>query len=233
MIQSIIAIVMTIISLFSNWGHIIWPWSTARDVTTDRAQVIAIYRQIATANSDLDLRRVMNVTAYPTFIPNNMRQIIDMALLVDGDNILGFPGNPAAITANDLVSARSATYNSGRTLVVSMTPRNQTDGPTGAANNGPVGRTIGVLGADVTEVLNSIFNGIPLLGPMIGVLGTLAVQVQYTNPSIELRVNAQTLEVISADFTYDMEIVVPLLAILGLGNDMRIAATYRRTTNFL
>jgi len=232
MLQSIIAIVMSIFALFSNWGHIIWPWSRPTDVITDRAQVLAIYRQVANANQNLDLRRVMNVTEYPSFIPNNWRHVIDMALLMDGDNNTGLPGNPAAITANDLVSARSETHNNGRTRVITLVPRDQTDGPTGAANNGSVGRTIGVLGADVTEVLNSIFNGIPLLGPMIGALGTLAVQVRYTNPRIELRVNTADNSIISADFSYDMLIVVPLLELLPFG-DMRIGATYRRTTSFL
>jgi len=233
MIQSIIAIVMTIVALFSNWGHIIWPWSSPSNVVTDPAQVLAIYRNIAAANTDLDLRRVMNVTEYPAMVPNNLRHLIDMALLADGDNTTGLPGSPNAITPADLVSARAETFNRGRTLVVTLTPRPQVDGITGAANQGSVGRTIGVLGAQVTDVLNTIFSGIPVLGPVIGVLGTAAVQVRYENPTVRLRVDANSLRIISADFSYDMTIVVPLLEILPLLGDFRLAATYRRTTNFL
>ncbi|MCL2446150.1 MAG: hypothetical protein FWD06_05235 [Oscillospiraceae bacterium] len=229
MLQSIIAIVMAIVSLFSNWGHMIMPWSRPTNVVTDPAQVLAIYRNIANANQNLDLRRVMNVTEYPAIVPANLRQIIDMALLVDGDNSTGLPGNPAAITPADLASARAETHNNGRTLVVTLVPRAQVDGITGASNEGSVGRTIGVLGAQVTDILNVIFNGIPVLGPVIGALGTAAVQVRYENPRVQLRVDAQTLEIVSADFSYDMAIVVPLVEFFT--SDFRIAATYRRTTN--
>ena len=213
----IMAIIAFISGLFTTLPHVVLPWSQPTTVVEDRAEVLAIYRDIAAKNTDTELTQSMRITEYPS-IPGSssvaVQTAIDLAFGLTDSVQRGLPGSPANILPADLKSARAEYYNSGRTVVITLVPNEQTDGFDGQANAGPVGRTIGVMGSAVQGPLNTLSGfGLPL-----NVLSSV-LRLHYRNPSVVVRADARTGEVISADYSYTfvMELPLPLIPNLRVG----------------
>jgi len=215
---SIITAIFTFIAgLFTTLPHIVLPWAQPGTVIEDRAEVLAIYRDIAAKNTDTELVQSLRITEYPNIPGANsiaVQTAIDLAFgLADGVQ-RGLPGNPASIVPNDLKSARAEYFNNGRTVVITLVPNEQTDGFDGQANAGPVGRTVGVMGSQAQGVLNALSGfGLPLN------LLSSVLRLHYQNPSVVVRADARTGAVISADYNYTfvMELPLPLIPNLRIG----------------
>jgi len=227
--MQVLSILMAIITffggLFGSLGHIVLPGARPNRVVENPAEVIAIYQEIAAANSGIELRESRRITEYPAipgFDNTAIRTAIDLAFLLSNTTHNGMPGNPAAIVPADLQSARAEFFNNGRTVVITLVPHPQTDGFDGQANAGPVGRTIGVMGAQVQGILGALSGfGLPL-----NVLNNV-VRVHYQNPQVTIRADANSGRIISADFSYNLllELPVPLLPNLRIGADYSISTS--------
>jgi len=232
--QALLSIILAIVTFFSGIGgafsspgNIIWPWSRPGEVVTDRAAVIAIYREIAAQNPNIELRENIRITDYPSIplVPmGTVRTAVNLAFAFSNTTRDGMPGNPAAIAVGDLRLARAEYFNNGRTVVITLEPNAQTDGFNGQANAGPVGRTIGVLGTQVQGILG-VLAGLPGLGLGADVMSTL-VRVRYVNPTVTIRADTRTGRILSAEYSYDFVLEIPL----PLVPNFRIGASYRLST---
>lgn len=218
----------TILNLFGALPHTILPGASPSSSTESKTEVIAIYQGLAAANSDTEFTKAFRITEYPSIAgttSNALKTAIDLAFALADETLTGLPGAPAQITAGDLDSAKAEYYNSGRTLLLTMTPKTQTADFNGKSNEGSVGHTIGVLGADIQKPLEAIAG----LGLGFGLSQmSNVIKVTYSEPSVSLKVNANSGKIITAEYSYKLLIEIPLVLAT-----LRIAGEYSLTKSLI
>jgi len=167
-------------------------WQTPERTITDTAEVLALYREAAKNNSDIQLR-LKSTPDYSSlgFIERTQASILYYLLLPEhllaGAVIYGLPGNPSAIRAGDLRSAKAEYYRNGRTLLITLEPRLEKFSNTSQTPAPILKRTMG-----------DLIGGLDLAA---GLVGSNAYRGEVQQSRIKIVINTQSGKIVAADFS--------------------------------
>lgn len=125
----------------------------------------------------------------------------------------GFRGSPELIKPDDITSAK-ATVN-GNYTNVTMKVKDYTATSSGKANDGSVGRAIGVL-----DTLDAALDELP-----VTIDDTSGIKLLYTNAIITAKIDNRTDKVVSAKWSYDVIITVDNTKIKAFGIPITLDGT--------
>ena len=167
-------------------------WQTPERTVTDTAEVLALYSEAAKNNSDIQLR-LKSTPDYSAqdFFERTQANILFYLLLPEhllaGAVTYGLPGNPSAIRASDLRSAKAEYYRNGRILVITLEPKLEKFDNTSQTPAPILKRTMG-----------EIISGMDLA---VGLVGLNAYRGEVKQSRIEIVVNTQSGKIVAADFS--------------------------------
>lgn len=158
--------------------------------STDKAEVLKYYQMVMAKNQKDGLGHNLKLTLVKLDggsggiggLISMFEPVAKRALADNSTPNEGLPGVPDKIKVTDIASAKAV--NDGRYTTVTMNIVEQTDGPYGRVNEGPVGRTIGVL--DGVALAIEKINGLKADFQN----GSLALH--YKNPKVVIKVDNKT-----------------------------------------
>ena len=189
-------------SFFVGLPHMVYPWDKPGKTVTDTAQVLALYQEIAKKNTNTEFREIIKDLAYG--VPG--QEMKPGPFSKSRKIIRGMPGEPAALEATDLISAKAEHYHNGRTVVITLKLRG---GDNQAVSRAIGGITIERLLEELGETGSALFES-PVL--------------QYKNPSVMIRVNAASGKIVAAN--YSCQAITTLTLNFGSRNQARMEQDY-------
>ncbi len=179
----------------------------------DKAEILKYYQLVMAKNQKDGLGHNLNLTLVKLDggsggiggLISMFEPVAKSALKDNSTPNEGLPGVPEQVRVSDIASATAV--NDGRYTTVTMNIVEQTDGPYGRVNEGPVGRTIGVL--DGVALAIEKINGLKADFQN----GSLALH--YKNPKVVIKVDNKTGSLVkgSCSWGYQVHVEIKELAV--------------------
>lgn len=171
--------------------------------STDKAEVLKFYVAAAKATGNnisvtraKTLEKLDGGNGTAGSIISKLETVGKKALADNSGTEKGFRGSPELMKPDDISSAKATV--SGNYTNVTMNIKDYTALPSGKANEGSVGRAIGVL-----DTLDEALAELPLT-----IEDTSGIKLLYTNAVITAKIDNKTNKVVSAKWSYDVIISI-------------------------
>lgn len=149
-----------------------------------------------TVNRSKTLTRLNGGSGAAGNLISSLEKIAKSVLANQSGEDAGVRGYPELLTEDDITSAGAIA--NGDITEVTLKIKDYTAMPTGRANEGSVGHAIGVL-----DTIDEALNELPL-----NVDDPSNIRLRYTNASIKAKINTKTQTLVSAEWVYDVAILI-------------------------
>jgi len=198
----IVSLSIMITGFFGGLGNAVFSWDEPETTVTDPAKVVAVYKEIAAKNADTRFRERVDfdllaedsemnwfqkAIAWPVLYLINP----NISYGIEGDSVCGAYQN---LKASDLKSAKADYYKNGKTVIITMELKDQTDYLDGKST-----------GSAVTSAMHNTslrtFNSVPEQNARAGFTLKNA-EARYENARVEIRADVASGKIVAAKYTY-------------------------------